>query len=130
MSSGEVGGVKFRGEGDHSMGERMMEVALGISRDVKEGLQRMEERQGRMEDSLKELAEQRRTEAREAGDISARVRTLENAMPRDARTRLETLEDGHRRVRGVVFAIAGGLGLYLAYWLLRLAVTHPETLPR
>jgi hypothetical protein len=130
MSAGEMGGVKFRGDGDQSIGERMMEVALGISRDVKDGLQRMEDRQVRMEDTLKDLAEQRREEAREAGEITTRIRTLETAMPWDARTRLENLEDSHRRVRSLVFTITGGLGLYLAYWLLRLAVTHPETLPR
>lgn len=121
MGAGELGGVKFRGDGDQSMGERLMEVALGLMREVKAEVQAVNLK-------LDDIAKERREEAREAGEISSRVRTLEQALPRDARTRLETLERRHRASAGVAYSVAGAMIMGLLIWVLKMALAHPETI--
>lgn len=76
------------------MGEQLMEVALGLIREVKSDIKDVS-------DKLDKIADERRVEAQHNGDISARVKALEGQMPRDARTRMDTLERKHRAVAGV-----------------------------
>ena len=66
----ELEGLKFRGEGDQSMGERMVEVAMALMRKVDDRLERMESK-------LDEIAKERMAEAREAGENVAKVKALE-----------------------------------------------------
>ena len=66
----EFEGLKFRGEGDQSMGEKMVEVAVALMRKV-------DDRLDRMETKLDDISKERMAEAREAGENTAKVKALE-----------------------------------------------------
>jgi hypothetical protein len=66
----EFEGLKFRGEGDQSMGEKMVEVAVALMRKVDDRLERMESK-------LDDIGKERMAEARKAGENSAKVKALE-----------------------------------------------------
>ena len=66
----EFEGLKFRGDGDQSMGERMAEVAVALMRKVDDRLERMENK-------LDDIGKERMAEAREAGENTAKVEALE-----------------------------------------------------
>lgn len=68
--SAEFEGLKFRGEGDQSMGEKMVEVAVALMRKVDDRLERMESK-------LDDIGKERMAEAREAGENTAKVKALE-----------------------------------------------------
>jgi hypothetical protein len=77
MAASEMDGLKFRGEGDQAMGEKMMEVAMALMRKVDDTLARMDDRQERMEKKLDEIGKERMAEAREAGENTARIEALQ-----------------------------------------------------
>ena len=104
----ELEGLKFRGEGDQAMGERMMEVAMALIRKVDDRLERME-------DKLDDISKERRDEAREHGGLEVRISTLESS---------------HKATRGLVYAILASVAVGFLAWLFRLALAHPEVLPK
>ena len=104
----EFEGLKFMGEGDQSMGERMVEVAMALMRKVDDRLERMESK-------LDEIAKERREEAREHGGLEVRVATLE----------------GHyKRQQGILCTIIGAVLLSILGFLARLAISHPDAVPK
>ena len=104
----ELEGLKFRGEGDQPMGERMMEVAMALIRKVDDRLERME-------DKLDEISKERRDEAREHGGLEVRVSTLES---RD------------RATRALVYTVSAAVVVGFLAWLFRLALAHPEVVSK
>jgi len=106
----EFEGLKSRSEGDQSMGERMMEVALALIRKVETSLEAMEQRHERMERKLDELSKERMAEAREAGENAAKVEALEEFK--------EQHLDDHRWLwRAIVGAcIAAAGSVIVALW--------------
>ena len=82
MPAGEMDGLKFRGDGDHDMGEKMMEVAVALMRRVDESLEKMDTRQmafqERVEKKLDDIGKERMREARESGENAAVLNDLKS----------------------------------------------------
>lgn len=94
------------GERRLSTGEALVNIALGLMREVKEDLKRMDSK-------LDKIAEERREEAREHGDLEARLRAVEQA------------QKSNRALAGT--ALAGvGIGLFIAF--IKLLASHPEAI--
>lgn len=72
MSSTDLDGLKFRSDG-----EKMIEIAVALMRKVDDTVARMDSRQERMENKLEDLSKERMAEAREAGENSAKIKTLQ-----------------------------------------------------
>jgi len=104
---GELDGLKLRDESD-AMGATMINVAMALMREVKEDVKSMSQK-------LDDIAKERRDEAREHGGLEVRVATLESS---------------HKAVRGVSFSVAGLITLGVLVWLLKIALLHPEALPK
>lgn len=75
--AGDLEGLRFRGEGGQTPGEKMMEAALVMMRRVDDALSSMDARHERMEKKLDEISKERMAEAREAGENSARIQALQ-----------------------------------------------------
>lgn len=94
----EFEGLKFRGEGDQSMGEKMVEVAVALMRKVDDRLERMESK-------LDDIGKERMAEARESGENSAKVKSLEEF-------KVQHLDDHRwlwRAIVGACIAAAGSV---------------------
>lgn len=103
----EVEGFKIREEAD-AMGATMINVAMDLMREVKEDVKSMSAK-------LDDIARERRDEAREHGGLEVRVATLESS---------------HKAVRGVTFTVAALISAGLLVWLLKIALLHPEAMPK
>lgn len=80
MPAGEMDGLKFRGDGDQDMGEKMMEVAVALMRKVDDSLEKMDIRQAsfqeRIEKKLDDIGKERMAEARDSGKNAAVLEEL------------------------------------------------------
>ena len=100
--------AQARAQGMSHVGEAMMNVALALMRETKEGLQQVNAK-------LDEIAKERREEAREHGGLEVRVATLE----------------GHyKRQQGILYTIIGAVLLSILGFIVRLAISHPDAVPK
>ncbi len=105
---GELDGIKLRDENDGGMGATMINVAMALMREVKEDVKNMSAK-------LDEIARERRDEAREHGGLELRMATLESS---------------NKAVRGVSFSVGGAITVGVLIWLLKIAILHPESMPK
>jgi archaellum component FlaC len=103
----EVDGCHVR-EIDESTGAAMINVAMALMREIKNDL-------GRMNDKLDDIARERRDEAREHGGLEVRVTTLESS---------------HKVTRGITSMVAATCIVAFLYFLIRIAVSHPDVVTR
>lgn len=100
--------AQAQAQGIGHVGEAMMNVALALMRETKEGLKQVN-------DKLDEIAKERREEAREHGGLEVRVSTLE----------------GHyKRQQGILYTLIGAALIAILGFLVRLAISHPEAIPK
>ncbi len=99
----EFEGLKHRGDGEQSMGEKMMEVAVALMR-------RVDDRMERIENKMDDIGKERMAEAREAGENSAKVQALEEF-------KAQHLDDHRWLWRSIVGAcIAAAGSVIVALW--------------
>lgn len=100
--------AQAQAQGMGHVGEAMMNVAMALMRETKEGLQQVNAK-------LDEIAKERREEAREHGGLEVRVATLE----------------GHyKHQQGTLYTIIGAVLLGILGFLVRLAISHPDAVPK
>jgi len=112
--------ILFQDSQEPPMERRATDVMLVLIRQVQASAARTEEALAKVNDKLDKIVDERREEARESGNISARVKSLEDFR--------KNTEDRRKSDRGIAIGALFTAASALLIMLLRLISKNPDVL--